>query len=77
MSTATDATELSYDAAMAELQGHLAALERQQTSVDELVPRVARARELVTVCRERLTAARLQVTAVIDQPPAGNGPEVG
>jgi len=54
-----------YAGALEELQAILAELEGEAVDVDVLATRVARADELLTLCRERLGAARVQVEKVV------------
>ena len=55
----------SYAAAVAELDGILAAIERDEVDVDVLSKQVARAVTLVQFCRERLAAAEVEVERVV------------
>lgn len=59
------ADELGYAEALAELEGIVAELEREAVDVDHLSVRVRRAAELVTVLRQRIAGARLEVTKVV------------
>ncbi len=54
--------ELNYESAYAELQRLLHDLQEETVSIDELAAKVARAKELIQFCRERLrqTEAELQ-----------------
>jgi exodeoxyribonuclease VII small subunit len=54
-----------YAAAMAELEQILADLERADLDVDQLGTKVARAAELIRVCRDRIGSARLEVERVV------------
>ncbi|MFN8049989.1 MAG: exodeoxyribonuclease VII small subunit [Acidimicrobiales bacterium] len=54
-----------YAAAMAELEGILAQLEDERLDIDDLADHVARAADLVALCRERLDAARMRVTEIV------------
>ncbi len=72
--TTTDAP--SYAAALAELDAILRELDSSDVDVDHLADRVARASELITLCREKISGAQLrieQVTAELDAaaPPPG------
>ncbi|MBC8364264.1 MAG: exodeoxyribonuclease VII small subunit [Actinobacteria bacterium] len=58
-------TQTGYADALGELQAILAELEGDAVDVDVLATRVARADELLTLCRERLEAARVQVEKVV------------
>jgi exodeoxyribonuclease VII small subunit len=58
-----------YADALAELDQILRELEGSDVDVDHLAERVARASELISVCREKISAAQLrveQVTADLD-----------
>lgn len=70
--------ELTYEAAVTELEAIVAALQRDDVGVDELGVKVARGAALVAVCRERLATAELAVEEVVaslreveDGPPGG------
>ena len=54
-----------YAQALDELDAILRELEGSDVDVDRLADRVARATELITVCRERIGAARLRIDEVI------------
>lgn len=54
-----------YAAAMAELESILTQLEDERLDIDTLADHVARAADLVALCRERLDAARLRVTEIV------------
>ena len=54
-----------YAQALAELDAILRELESADVDVDRLADRVARAAELIAVCRSRITAARLRIDAVV------------
>lgn len=54
-----------YAAAMAELESILAQLEDDQLDIDHLADHVARAAVLVSLCRERLDAAKMRVTEIV------------
>jgi len=59
--------DLSYEAALAELEGILEAVEEGAVDVDELGLKVRRAAELIRHCRERITAASIEVAAILDE----------
>lgn len=61
----SDATELGYADAMAELETILTELEQPDVDIDRLAERVERASVLVAHCRSRLDAARLRVTEIV------------
>lgn len=59
------AEQPSYASMLAELEQILAELERDEVDVDVLAARVARAAELVALCRERIDRARMDVERVV------------
>lgn len=62
----TDASDRpGYAAALSELSQILNELEASDVDVDKLGDRVARATELIAVCRDRIGAARLRIDEVI------------
>lgn len=64
-----------YAAALAELDSILRELESSDVDVDHLADRVARASDLITLCREKISVAQLrieQVTADLDSVPDAN-----
>ena len=60
-----DDDQTDYAGALGELQAILNELEGEAVDVDVLAVRVARADELLTLCRERLEAAKVQVEKVV------------
>ena len=56
---------LGYADALGELERILAELEASDVDVDQLADRVARATELIGLCRDRIGAARLRIDEVI------------
>jgi exodeoxyribonuclease VII small subunit len=54
-----------YAQALAELDTILRQLEGADVDVDQLAERVARAAELIAVCRDRISSARLKIDEVI------------
>ncbi len=54
-----------YAAAMAELEEILGHLDDDDLDIDALGDHVARAAELVSICRERLDSARVRVTEIV------------
>jgi len=54
-----------YAQALAELDAILRQLEGADVDVDQLAERVARAAELIGVCRDRISSARLKIDEVI------------
>jgi len=73
--------EIGYADAMAELESILDDLEDDDLDVDVLASRVERASTLITLCRDRIGAARVQVEKVVasldtdrpDSPTPGDG----
>ncbi len=57
--------EPGFTAAMDELDHILAEIERDEVDVDVLAARVARASELISLCRSRIAAARIAVDQVV------------
>ena len=59
------AEPLGYAAALAELEVILSDLDDPQLDIDVLGDLVARALELIAMCRERIDAASLRVTEIV------------
>jgi exodeoxyribonuclease VII small subunit len=55
----------AYADAIAELEGIVATLEDSDVDVDVLAGRVARAAELITLCRDRIAKTRIEVERVV------------
>lgn len=66
MADQTDSGGPGYADAMAELEGILAELERDDVDVDHLAERVARAAQLIELCRSRIDAARIDVDRIVE-----------
>lgn len=62
---ASDDTELGYAAALAELEAILVRLEQPDLDIDLLAGDVRRAAELIAVCRDRISTARVQVEQIV------------
>jgi exodeoxyribonuclease VII small subunit len=63
---ASDPTDsIGYADAVAELGTILAALDDDRLDIDALGDHVARAAELIAVCRERISVARLRVDQIV------------
>lgn len=60
-----DESGIDYASALVELDTILAELEDETLNVDLLAERVARASELITFCRSRITDAKLQVEQIV------------
>ncbi len=54
----------SYAAALSELDAILRELDSSDVDVDHLADRVARASELITLCREKIAGAQLRIERV-------------
>ena len=63
MSTPTD--QPGYAQALSELDSILRELESSDVDVDRLADRVARAAELIALCRARISTARIRIDEVI------------
>jgi len=57
--------EIGFEEAMQELESILADLQSDDVDVDTLAARVDRAARLIEVCRERISATRLQVEEIV------------
>lgn len=58
-------SEIGYGDALAELEQILEEIEDDAVDVDVLATRVRRAAELLRVCRDRIAAARIEVTQIV------------
>ena len=56
---------ISYADAVSELEAIAVELEQPDADVDVLADRVARAAQLITLCRERIASTRLDVERVV------------
>ena len=63
----TDTMEMSYKEAIAEIEQILKSLREEQNSIDTLSERVARATELIALCREKLRKAENDVNKVLEE----------
>ena len=63
--TTPDADAVGYAAALGELDQILRELEGSDVDVDRLADRVARAAQLIELCRERIGRARLRIDEVV------------
>jgi exodeoxyribonuclease VII small subunit len=57
--------QIAYGDAIAELEAIVAGLEDADVDVDVLAGRVARAAELITLCRDRIARTRIEVERVV------------
>jgi exodeoxyribonuclease VII small subunit len=62
---ASGTATIGYADAVIELGAILAALDDDHLDIDELGDHVARAAELIAVCRERISVARLRVDQIV------------
>lgn len=63
--TKPDQVTAGFAASMAELDTILARIEREDTDIDQLGAELARAAELVELCRAKLRRAELEVTQIL------------
>jgi exodeoxyribonuclease VII small subunit len=61
----TPDSEIGYGEALAELEQILDDIEDDTVDVDVLATKVRRAAELLRVCRDRISAARIEVTQIV------------
>ncbi len=57
--------DLTYPAALGELESILAELERDSVDVDRLAERVKRASQLIRFCRARIGNAQLEIEQIV------------
>jgi exodeoxyribonuclease VII small subunit len=57
--------EISYADALAEVESILESIEASEVDIDELGSHVARAAELIALCRARIKAAELEVERIV------------
>ena len=57
--------QIAYGDAIAELEAIVAGLEDSDVDVDVLADRVARAAELIKLCRDRIARTRIEVERVV------------
>lgn len=72
-----DSNELGYAAALGELDTILRELEGSDVDVDRLAGQVARAADLIELCRGRIDTARLQIDRVVADLGANSEPADG
>jgi len=61
------AKNMTYKEAIAEIEAILKSLREEQNSIDTLSERVARATELIALCREKLRKAENDVNKVLEE----------
>ena len=59
--------EMSYKEAITEIEAILRSLREEQNNIDTLSERVARATELIALCREKLRKAESDVAKVLEE----------
>lgn len=59
--------DMSYKEAITEIEQILKSLREEQNSVDTLAERVARATELIALCRAKLRKAEADVNKIIEE----------
>ncbi len=57
--------EPDYAEALSELEGILRQLEAESVNVDQLATQVKRASELINLCRQRISAAKVDIEQVV------------
>lgn len=57
--------EIAYADALRELESIVATLEQPDVDVDALASRVARAAELIALCRDRIDRTRIEVERIV------------
>lgn len=73
MAKKSEASEPSFTAAMQELEAILRRIEGEEVDIDRLGVELARAAELVELCRGKIRRAELEVTQIVQRletPPA-------
>lgn len=66
--------EIGYGEALRELENILDEIEDDSVDVDVLASRVRRAAELLRICRDRISAARVEVTQIVADLDPGTAP---
>lgn len=62
----SDETPISYGDAIAEIERILAGIESSEIDIDQLGTQVARAAELIELCRERIQKAEAEVERIVE-----------
>lgn len=63
----TDAKQMKYEQAMAELNDILRDMQSGQCDIDSLAKMTRRATELLAACRAKLTATEEELSSILDQ----------
>lgn len=66
--------QVGFSAAMAELDNILIRIEREEIDIDQLAVELARAAQLVELCRGKLRRAELEVTQILGTIDEGSNP---
>jgi len=61
--------QISYNEAYEELQNILEDIKERNVDVDKLAARVKRARELISLCEERIKKAEMEIEEIIKSSP--------
>ncbi len=75
MADASTPESIGYADALGELETILTEIEDDTVDVDVLATRVKRAAELLRICRDRITAAQVEVTQIVAQLEPESTPE--
>ena len=59
--------EISYKAAVTEIEQILAKIEEGELDVDELTKNVKRVTGLITICKDKLSKTESEVTKILDE----------
>jgi len=62
-----DKGEIRFGEAMEELEAILERIDSEQVDIDQLASELKRAAELLDICRARIRAADLEVTAIVQK----------
>ena len=75
MAQTTDPKELSFGAAMTELESILRRVEGDEIDIDELAVELQRAALLLETCREKIRRAEVEVSQIVQtlDPPTAEG----
>lgn len=64
---AEDKNEIRFGAAMEELESILERIDTDEVDIDQLATELKRAAELLEICRRRIRAADVEVSAIVQQ----------
>lgn len=74
---ADDKKEVRFGEAMEELESILERIDSEDVDIDQLASELKRAAELLDVCRTRIRAADLEVTAIVQKLESSESEEEG